>query len=293
MPNTLPLAPEKSKDLLDKLVSTSLGCLCSALALSLFLKPNGMISGGINGISILLETLTPLPLSILVFLLNLPLLVLGFFKLNKTFMAFSCISVLVLSGSLGLIEAIFPPGFSLTQNTLLAAVFGGLLNGVGLGLCFRKGTSTGGLDILATIIRRRSNLKIGTVLQIFNFFIVLASSFIFSLDQALFTLISMALSYQVLDRISLGVGRQKQVFIISSRYQEIAQEIQYRLDRGVTFLQGQGAWTRHEVKIIYCIVSSRQLVYIRKYVKTIDPGAFMAISDTAEIQGRGFKKMEV
>ncbi|MDO5038020.1 MAG: YitT family protein [Tissierellia bacterium] len=290
---TLSSLDTQRKEFLSKLIHTSLGCLFSALALSLFLKPNGMISGGINGISIILDQVTSFSLARLILFLNLPLLLLGFIFLKKSFMVFSTLSVFLLSSFVSLIYSLLPPDFSITQNILLAAVFGGVLNGTGLGLCFRAGTSTGGLDIVASILRQKYNFKIGSILQAFNFFIVLVSSFIFSIDQALFTLISMALTYSVLDRISLGVGRQKQVFIISSKYDDLAEEIQYRLDRGVTFFQGQGAWTRQDLRIIYCIVSSRQLVYIRKYVNQIDPHAFMAVSDTAEIQGRGFKKLEI
>ncbi len=281
------------RTMLRKFIAIAVGDFVSAFALVHLLKAHQMLAGGVNGISIIVEHVTGIPVGTMILLLNLPLIVLGLIYLNKQFMFFTIISIFLYSGYVTLFTKMFPPDFYITHDVLLAAIFGGVITGIGSGINFRNGTSTGGFDIVGAIMKKKFNLSIGNVLLFCNFFIVMTSAYYFSIDKALYTILSMAVTYTILDRIQLGVGKQKQIFIISKEHEKIAEIIQFKLDRGVTYVEGEGAWSGDREKIIYCIATARQVVRIRQYVDEIDPKAFMAVSDTVEIHGKGFKKMEI
>ncbi|RVU54732.1 YitT family protein [Anaerosphaera multitolerans] len=270
-----------------------LGDMLSAFALVYILKPNEMISGGVSGLSVLIESLTGLPLGLLVFILNIPLFILGLFFLDFDFMFFSGISIVVLSLWISFFETLKPLGYAITHEIILACIFGGVINGVGGGTLFKYGASAGGFDIPAAIIKKKFNIQIGNVLLFLNCFIIGMSSFIYSVDKALFTLVALFITYQVIDMIQLGVGKQKQVFIISPEYEIITEKIHEEVGRGITYINGEGSYKNNEVKIIYLICSSREIVAVKNLVREIDPNAFLAVSDTVEIQGKGFKKIEI
>lgn len=278
--------------LIKKLLSVIVGNLLCAAALLLFLRPNEMISGGLGGISLLLNTVSGIPVGTTVFVLNIPLIILGFFTLDPGFMLFSTVSIFVFSGYLSALE-VFARGIVITDDVLLACIFGGVLNGVGMGILFRNGNSQGGLDIVAAFFRKKFGVNIGNVLMTVNGVIITISAVIYSVDRALYTLVALFIAYQVLDKIQMGVGKQKQVFIISDKDEEITEMIQEEIHRGVTYLKGMGAYSGTPHKIIYCIVTTTQLVLLRSEVERLDPDAFMAVSETVEVSGRGFRKIEV
>ncbi|SHH47678.1 Uncharacterized membrane-anchored protein YitT, contains DUF161 and DUF2179 domains [Anaerosphaera aminiphila DSM 21120] len=279
--------------LLRKLAGIVVGCMFSAFAIVCFLRPNEMISGGITGLAILMESITGIPLSVLVFMLNIPIFILGIFFLNIDFMFFSGIGIVVFSLWLSFFERVVPTGYAVTNEVMLACIFGGAVNGLGSGILFRNGTSAGGLDIPAAIMKKKFNISIGNVLFLFNVVIVGWSSIIYSIDKALFTLVVIFVTNQVIDTIQLGVGKQKQVFIISNKYREITKVIHEKIGRGSTYIDGEGAYNNNKVKIIYLICTSRQIVKVKDTVREIDPNAFVAVSDTVEIEGKGFKKIEI
>lgn len=280
------------RNILRKFYSVIIGNFLCAAALLLFLRPGEMIGGGIGGISVLLNAVTGIPVGLTVFLLNLPLIVLGLFYLDRSFIFFSTVSIFLFSGYLSLFE-VLSTRITVTQDVLLSCIFGGVINGLGMGIMFRNGTCQGGLDIVAAFCRKKWGIQIGSALLTVNGIIITISARIYSLDRALYTLVALFVAYQVLDKIQMGVGRQKQVFILSDHDEEITRYIQQRLHRGVTYLKGMGAYSHHPIKVIYCITSTQQFVQLRRNVKNIDPDAFIAVSETVEVQGRGFKKMEV
>ncbi|MDO5040900.1 MAG: YitT family protein [Peptoniphilus sp.] len=279
--------------LIRKILAVVVGNFFCALALEYFLKPNNMIASGVLGMSTLISHVTGISMSVFILLINLPMIILGVKYLSKEFMVFSIMSVFLVSFYLEFLNKLTPVGFSMTENILLGAIFGGVLNGVGIGVTLKNGTSTGGLDIIGTYIKKKYNVKIGSALMAINFVIITISGFIFTFDEAMFTLISLFISYQVSDRIQLGVGRQKQVLIISSKYDEITKGIYQKMNRGVTYINGEGAYNRKDLKVIFIICTSVQLVTLKDIVKDVDPAAFMAVSETTEIMGSGFKKIEL
>ncbi|MET3617146.1 uncharacterized membrane-anchored protein YitT (DUF2179 family) [Peptoniphilus olsenii] len=281
-----------SKTFFVKLMSVIVCMLFTSFSMVVFIKANNLISGGLAGLSLLFNSITGIDLPIIILILNAPTFILSIIFLDRDFAFFSGISVLFLSFFVSLIEK-YLPGFYITKQPLLGAIFGGLLNGIGAGIAFMHGTSTGGLDIIAAILKKYFNITIGSVLMGLNFIIVCALAFIYTPDQALYTLILMYFNYTVIDRIQLGVGIQKQIFIISEKYDEIVYEIYKEINRGATFIKGKTAYKKKDLYIAYVICSSRQLVKVRQIVKRIDPEAFMAVNDTSEILGKGFKELSI
>lgn len=283
----------KKEVFIKKLLSILIGDFVCAVALVLLLKPNQLISGGVTGLAVLLDLFVPIPLGWILFLLNLPLMILGLIFLDKKFMFFTTISIFLISFYVGFLDSIMLGGVALTNDTLLACIFGGVLNGIGMGITFRNGCSTGGFDIIGAIIKKKYNISVGNVLMVINFFIIMSSSFVYSLDKALYTLIALFIAYSVMDKIHLGVGKQKQIFIISAHDEEIVQAIYDRMKRGMTYIHGEGAYSHNKFKIIYMICTAAEVVTVKDVINKVDKGAFMAVSDTSEIQGHGFRHIEI
>ena len=281
-----------SKTFQRKLLSVIVCTLIVSFSIVYIIKPNLLISGGLTGLSILTSNVTGISLPLLIFILNIPTSVLSFFFLDRDFTFFSTLSILLLSVFASFYQKILP-GFYLTKEPILACIFGGLLNGIGMGIAFRNGTSTGGLDIVAAILKKKFNITIGSVLMGINFIIVSSLGYFFSIDKVLFTLILMFINYNVVDKIQLGVGKQKQVLAISEKNEEIAREIYKEVHRGATYIKGVTSYKKKNVYILYVVCSSKQLVKIRQIIKEIDPDAFVAVSDTSEILGNGFKELSV
>ena len=281
-----------SKTFQRKLLSVIVCTLIVSFSIVYIIKPNLLISGGLTGLSILTSNVTGISLPLLIFILNIPTSVLSFFFLDRDFTFFSTLSILLLSVFSSFYQKILP-GFYLTKEPILACIFGGLLNGLGMGIAFRNGTSTGGLDIVAAILKKKFNITIGSVLMGINFIIVSSLGYFFSIDKVLFTLILMFINYNVVDKIQLGVGKQKQVLAISEKNEEIAREIYKEVHRGATYIKGVTTYKKKDVYILYVVCSSKQLVKIRQIIKEIDPDAFVAVSDTSEILGNGFRELSV
>ncbi|WBW50181.1 YitT family protein [Peptoniphilus equinus] len=276
-----------------KLIALLVGDFLVAVAIVLILRPNQMISGGVSGITVILNHLTHINMGLILFLLNAPLLILGFIFLKRSFMVVTMISAVVLSIYTGILDGIMPSTWSVTHDTILACIFGGVLNGMGMGICFRNGCSTGGFDIVGAILKSKYNITVGNALMVINTFVIGTSAFIYSVDRALYTLVALFISYQVVDRIHLGVGQQKQLFIISAKHEEIVATVYSQMRRGMTYIKGEGAYSHANFNIIYMICTPRQVVTVKSIVAHIDPNAFMAVSNTAEIQGRGFEAIEI
>lgn len=281
-----------SKTFGRKLLSVIICNLITAFSITYIIKPNLLISGGLTGLSILTSNVTGISLPLLVFFLNIPTSFLSLFFLDRDFTFFSTLAIFLLSLFISFYEKLMP-GFFLTKEPILACIFGGLLNGIGAGIAFRSGTSTGGLDIIAAILKKNFNITIGNVLMGINFIIVSCLGYLYSIDKVLFTLILMFINYSVIDRIQLGVGKQKQVLIISDCNEEIAREIHEETNRGATYIKGITSYMKKDVHILYVVCSSRQLVKVRQIIKRKDPGAFVTVSETSEILGNGFKELSI
>ncbi len=277
-----------NSEILRKIFFMILGNFLCSIAINVFFVPNGLLSTGVGGLSIMINYLTSIPIGLSVLLINIPLLIFGFFKLDKKFMVYTTFSIFVYSSILNLTTSLAE--VFIIKDILIAAVFGALFNGLGMGLMFKNGVCQGGFDILASILKQEYNMNIGTGLTIFNTGIISFSAFIFGGIRAMYTLIAMHLGYQILDRIQIGFSMMKNIIIISDSSRELANKIMRDMGRGVTFFSGQGAYTSQEKKVLYCTVTSPEIVKLKQIVEEVDPEAFFTISEATEVLGSGFKK---
>jgi uncharacterized membrane-anchored protein YitT (DUF2179 family) len=263
------------------------GVLC-AVSVNMFLVNAKLLSGGITGIALIAQYLFKFPAGYMILILNIPLFLLSLIKLERKFTIYSFVGILTFTSAMILTR---PVSHILNINDpLLYCLYGGVINGIGGGLVFAHNGSLGGLDIIAMLIKKKySNFKIGQISFSMNLVMVCVGGTFFGLPSALYTLIAMYTTSIVLDRVVKGLNQSKAIFIITDKEEEIAQAILDRLVRGVTYLYGEGAYTKQQKKVLYCIIPLAQLPELKKIVTDADDRAFISISDASEVQGKGFK----
>jgi len=267
-----------------KTIYIMLGAFIVSLSVNSLLVPHKLLSGGVTGIAILLHYFLALPTGVVVLAINVPIFALGIKYISKRFAFFSLVGTISFVFFLTLTKNISLP----VNDQILAAVSGGVLNGIGMGIIFRSRGSLGGTDILAVICNRFSSVSIGSILMAANAIILLISAFYFNVQLALYTMISMYISTRVVDFVQDGLNYRKSIVIISDKPSEITEAILENLHRGVTFLHGEGAYTHQKKEIIYCIIKTMELAKLKEIVIKIDPKAFMSVSDAKEVLGKGF-----
>lgn len=264
-----------------------LGALVCATGINLFLVPHHFLTGGASGLAVLVSYLTPIRVGTLVFVINIPIFLIGFYSIGKKFMLGSLWGTILLAVFLDLTS-----GWSsrlLTSYPLVAAIFGGALVGVGIGFAFRGNGSLGGPDILAAVARKRWSTSIGTVTFLFNAGIVIAGGVLFGMDIALATVIGLALQAVATDKVIAGFDESKALFIMSAKHQDIADYIIKKLNRSVTFLEGEGAYLHKRRRVVYTVITLPQLSRVKYFVRSVDPDAFLVVADVTEVQGQGFR----
>ncbi|MBT2755352.1 YitT family protein [Mesobacillus foraminis] len=267
----------------------TLGALMMAVGLEIFLVPNQVVDGGITGISIMISHLSGLSLGIFLFLLNLPFVYLGYKQIGKTFAFSTVFGITVLSIFTFLLHPV--PAF--TDDVLLATVFGGMVIGIGIGIVIRSGGALDGTEILAILINKKLPVSVGSIVMFFNFFILGAAGFVFTWDRAMYSLLAYYIASKAIDTVVDGFEQSKSVWIISDYATEIADSINARLGRGVTFLKGEGAFTGDNKKVIFCVINRIEESKLTTIVQHWDPNAFLAIADMAEVRGGQFKKKDI
>lgn len=261
------------------------GSLLTALSINVFLAPHKLLSGGVSGIALIGQYGLGIPTALSLIVLNIPLFLWGYRGVDRDFALASVLGTLSLSFFVNRTANISVP-----LDPMLSSLVGGAVGGFGCGIVFRSRGSMGGVDIVAAIVKRQFSVSIGTTSLFLNGAIVLAGAFIFGLTPGLYTLISMVITSSVMNRTIDGLDHKKSVFIITEHENEVAQAILSELNRGVTFLSGQGAYTGVQKNVIFCIVTLNQLARVKHIVRSVDPEAFMTVSDTSEVLGRGFKQ---
>jgi uncharacterized membrane-anchored protein YitT (DUF2179 family) len=260
----------------------------SSIALNMFIIPHKLLSGGVSGISLVVQYLTNIPAGVMIIIFNIPLFILSIKELDREFTMLTIIGTISQSLFLLLTRDISKLFFS--QDIILSCIYGGVLNGLALGLIFSNHGSLGGTDIVSMIIRRKFSLDIGKISFSINVIIVCVGAVIFGVERALYTLISMYLVSTFVDNVINGFGKKKMILVVTDKDSDIIEKIQNNLKRGCTLLYGVGTYTKTPKKIIYCVVSLSQIPKAKSIVESCDPYAFMSILDTSEIQGKGFKK---
>ena len=264
-----------------------LGCLISSSSINLFFMPNHLLSGGLTGIGIIVYFMTGgLPVGAQVLVYNLPLLFAAFKTLGREYIVDVIFGTVMFSVCLDATH--FLNDYAPVHDTMLAAVFGGVFNGIGYGIIFRMNGSSGGLDIVAAIIKKYYSLNMGGVIFAFNCVIMAASAVMFGVVPAMYTLISMFMSGTLTDKVVAGFNHRKVVILISDRTRVIAEGILSEVGRGVTFLDGEGAFLHKKKQVLFVVVSLTQIARIKDIANAIDPQSLMIVMDASEVMGRGF-----
>lgn len=268
-----------------------LGTAFMGTAVNIVYDPMGMVPGGFSGASILLERLSlgvisgGIPVWLFSLILNIPVFVWGFFLKGREFMLKSLFANLLFT----LMLYIIPVVAVARKDYFLAAIVGGVLNGTGIGLVFAAGYSTGGTDLLGSLIQRfLPHYPVARILFILDAVIIVAGALYFGIDKAVYATVSVYLMSKIMDNILSGLHISKQVMIISAEYQQIGTEIMQQIGRGVTELKAVGGYSRKERPALLCIIGRKQTRKLLQIVKECDVSAFVIISDVKEVLGEGF-----
>ena len=269
--------------------STLLGSLIFALGFDLFLVPNNLNPGGISGLSVIIvEVLGFGSVGTLSILINLPLFALGGIKIGKRFFIGSLIGMVSSSVLIDLLVLLPAP----QSEPLLGALYGGVVCGAGLGMVFVAGTSTGGSDILVRLLKLRyRNVPIGQISMTFDLVVVVLTGLVFhDVTKALYTGVTVYICGKVIDAMVYRFDYTKVALIISREYDEIARQIGLKLDRGATFLHGEGSYSHTPTKVVLAAIKRQQLAELKELVTRIDPDAFIIVQEAHQVLGDGFSR---
>lgn len=255
------------------------GSLIVAFAFNFFLVPYGILSSGISGIAILIGLITPFDIGLMNLLLNLPLLILGYFKLGRLLTFNTLVCVVSVSVFLYVL-----PVVPLTNNILLSTIFGGVISGIGVGLILKYSGTSGGLDIIAILLSRTSNVSIGLLLTGMNGVIVLISGAAFNWDIALYTLLSIYLTGKMIDSIHTNHIKLT-MQIVTSKGEAIREDLLKSIYRGITITEGYGGYTQEKKHILMTVVTRYEMLQVKKIVRDYDESAFINIFETVEVDG--------
>ncbi len=267
-----------------------LGALIQAVGLRMFLVPANLASGGVSGISQLINHFTDWPIGVMVLIGNIPLFLLGWrFLGGHRFAVRTALAVVTFSLATDLLLYLpFFPQHGLTDDIVLNSLYGAVVSGVGYGLVYRARGTSGGSDVLARILNHWRGVPMTQSYLMVDSLVVLAAGFVFGWKEALYAIITLYVSGLVAETTLEGGGTVRTAMIVTSKPQEIADEILVELERGVTFLSGKGAYTGEERPVLYCVVNRAEIAQVKAIVHEADPSAFMVIGVAHEALGEGF-----
>ena len=279
----------KIKKYMFEIFLIAVGAFTMAVGTSLLLLPNKLSSGGFAGIATITYYLFNWSMGTVIVLLNIPFFIMAFIRIGKEFVFKSIIGTVMLSFFIDLLDKIQP----LTNDRLLACIYGGILLGVGTSLILRASASTGGSDMVSYIIKSfKPGLSTSNLIVIFDFIVITLNVICFKqLEIGLYSAISIYLMGKVIDIIFEGVDFSKMMFVISDKYIEISDEIGKKISRGTTGIYSKGMYTNKEKTMLMCIASRGEVIKIRQIANRVDPKSFIVISNVREVYGKGFKKI--
>lgn len=271
---------ESSRQVITDITLLCIGSTLCATATNGILIPNNFVTGGFTGIAMIIHKMMPaIDLGLIYLLLNVPLFALAWMTVGRRFFVFSIIGTLTLTSALFFVNFIH---FNLADQ-MLNALLAGLLLGAGAGLCLRTAGSQGGMDILSVVLLKRFSISIGNTILTVNAIVLLIISVYYSIEALLHTMIVVYVTSKVVNIVVTGLSQRKSVFIISSKWEEINEEILKDIRRGVTIIKGEGGYMRNEEHILYAVITFTEIGQLKRLVRSIDPGAFVVISDTLEV----------
>lgn len=265
------------------------GCALFGAGFAMFLEPNDLNAGGISGLAMMLVHLLGFgSVGIFTMLMNLPLFIVGGIKVGRKFFVGSLAGMAASSVLLDAFSLLPHPD----TEPLLAALYGGLLCGIGLGIVFSAGASTGGSDIIVRLLKLKyENVPIGTINIIFDATVVILTGLVFwDVSKALYSGVTIFVSGQVIDAVVYRFDYSKVAMIISSEHERIAREIGLKLDRGATYLNGEGSYSGNEMKVVLTVVKKQQVAELKRLVMEIDANAFVVVQEAHQVLGEGFSR---
>lgn len=269
---------------IKNIVAIVIGSAMMGFGINYFNIANGLAEGGVTGFTLLLKYIFDLDPGLTNLLINIPLLFLGWKVLGRVSLIYTVIGTLALSLFLTLFGH-----FRLTlDDSLLAALYAGVCLGIGLGIVFRFGGTTGGMDIIARILNKYRGWSIGRIMFLSDVLVIGISLIYLNLTGAMYTLVAVFIGSRVVDFVQEGAYSAKAVTIISDHNEAIAKSIMVEMERGATLLNGRGAWTKNQKDILYCVVSRHEMSRLKSLVHSLDPYAFVIVSDVHEVLGEGF-----
>ena len=281
----------KSSLKLNEIIILIVGCLFMGVSINMFLNPHNIAPGGLTGVSIIINTLTGLPVWLINLSFDIPLFLLAFRILGKKDATKTLLGIIFLTASLKITENL--GSFQVTDDVLLSTISGGIILGIALGLIFRINGSTGGTDLIGILSNKFfPSLSIPTLMGFADGFVVILSGIVSrNIEIALYSAIALYIIVKVSNLIVEGLNTSSSFMIISDKYLEIGDIIMDELERGATILKGQGLYTGKNKNVLLVVVSKKEVVTLKKLVKHTDPDAFIIITDIFEALGEGFKPM--
>ena len=272
-----------SKKIISFILLT-VGAILASYALECFLIPNTILDGGITGISIIISKLTKIPLSMLIIILNIPFIYIGYKNIGKGFLIRTIYSMSIFSLFLSIFQTLEP----VTEQILLATVFGGALLGIGVGLIIHFGGCVDGTESVSLVISKKTSFSVGQIVLIFNLIIYTVAGFIFGIDRAMYSLLTYFITFKVIDFVSEGLEQAKAALIVTNKGSDMAKEIYNRLGRTVTTIKGKGLISG-EKEVLYCVLTRIEVFELRHIVERMDSSSFITILEVSEIIGEHIK----
>ena len=273
---------ETVKPVVWNLFLISSGSVICAVAINGLLVPNDFLSGGLMGLAMTLNHLLPgFSLPALLVALNVPVFIIGWMYVGRRFLLYSLAGMIIFSAAVGVIRVVIP-----VTDKILCALLAGIISGFGSGVILESVGSAGGMDIISIILLKRFNIRLGNGILMSNAVILALAAYFFSLDSALYTLVYLYVTSKALNVVVHGMSQRKSVYIISEKWNQIHQEIMGTVHRGVTILDGRGGYTGNAVRMLFTVISVRELNRVKRLISAIDPDAFVVVSDTLEVMGR-------
>lgn len=266
---------------MKKYIYIFIGSIITAIGLEIFLIPNNIIDGGVVGVSIMLSAITGLPFGAFLILINLPFLYLGYKHIGKAFAIATTFAVI----SLSFWSSVFLPVLPVTNDYFLAAVFGGIITGTGVGLIIRNGGSLDGTEIVAILTDKKTVFSVGEIVMFINLFILSSASLVFGWDKAMYSLVAYFVIAKMIDVVLKGLEETYSVMIVTSQHTDVLNRLMLEMDKGVTVLHGEGGYTKEKRKILYCVVTRLEIDKLKNMVLDIDEGAFVTINPVSDIVG--------
>ena len=271
----------KLSQYVKKYIYIFIGSIITAIGLEIFLIPNNIIDGGVVGISIMHSAITGLPFGAFLILINLPFLYLGYKHIGKAFAIATTFAVI----SLSFWSSVFLPVLPVTNDYFLAAVFGGIITGTGVGIIIRNGGSLDGTEIVAILTDKKTVFSVGEIVMFINLFILSSASLVFGWDKAMYSLVAYFVIAKMIDVVLKGLEETYSVMIVTSQHTDILNRLMLEMDKGVTVLHGEGGYTKEKRKILYCVVTRLEIDKLKNMVLDIDEGAFVTINPVSDIVG--------